>query len=115
MSCTYFFMLPYLLCVWPPMLLWLMVQDAGSGGKSLQELQIFVLQVSSGCRQVLTSLLAPQPAQRASLADVLSHPWFKQVGWPRELLLSPCSWCDRPNPVQFLRPRCPAAPASTQG
>lgn len=37
------------------------------------------LQVSSGCREVLSSLLEPLPQQRASVEDVLSHLWFTQV------------------------------------
>ena len=43
-----------------------------------------LLQVSSSCWDLLTRMLQPVPVQRASMAEVLAHPWVTE-GMPQEL------------------------------
>ena len=41
-------------------------------------------QVSGACWELLSRVLQPVPAQRVSIAEVLSHPWVTE-GMPHEL------------------------------
>lgn len=36
------------------------------------------VQISSGCRDLLTRMLVPTPSQRIPLDDLIQHPWFTQ-------------------------------------
>ena len=47
--------------------------------------------MSSQCRNLLHRLLQPDPNKRATMAEVMQHPWFQ---------------CDLPPPLLTLNSRC---------